>query len=125
MSLFSPVVRQHLLGFKHPFCMLTRIDRKSSTMRSTPITHHISLEAKFTLQKIVLRLAVLAAVGLVQAIVAAHHTGNANLDSLCERPQIQLMHRAVIDVGAHALDSGAIGVGRWLSLSLLFVADVV
>ena len=48
-------------------------------MCCAPVGHYVALETEFALEDIVEYLAVLAAVGLVQSVIAAHHLGWAVL----------------------------------------------
>lgn len=57
---------------------------------------------------------ILASVGIVNQIVAAHDTTDASLDGLSKGPEVNLVNGSVVDVG---------GSGR--TVVLLFVANVM
>ncbi len=98
------------------------------------------LKPKFCFQQAVLRLAIGAAVGVVDTIVRAHDIPRAGLDrvlkwpggnivsaeaqersiSPCYEPKIQFMHCFIVDIGRHRGN-----IALRVSVRLLFVPDKV
>jgi hypothetical protein len=94
-------------------------------MRGTPVRHHISLESQLSFQHTVQYLAVFASVGLVQAVVAAHHR-NSRLHSSSEGPKVQFVQCAIVHITRYCLD-GRVASFRCtgIPLSLLFISNVM
>jgi hypothetical protein len=82
------------------------------------------LESEFGLQKTIQSLAVLTAIGVVDAIVRAHDGGTAGQNSILERPEVQLVHGLVINVGRDCRDIHAVFHSR-VSICLLFIQNVM
>jgi hypothetical protein len=61
-------------------------------MRSVPVGHDEALEGEFVFQQTILRLAVLAAVASVDALVGAHDRGSACSHGIGERPKVCFVH---------------------------------
>lgn len=95
-------------------------------MRGTPVRHHISLESQLSFQYTVQYLAVFASVGLVQAVVAAHHRGDSRLHSSNEGPKVQFVQCAIVHITRHCLDDRVASVRcTGIPPSVLFVSDVM
>jgi hypothetical protein len=88
-----------------------------------PVRHHVALEAQFLFQKPVQELGVLARIGLVNSIVAAHYRGYASSHSIGERPEIELVHRSVVYIRRNGFHDFAAWSRTGVSLGLLFVPD--
>lgn len=61
-------------------------------MRSIPVGHDEALESEFLFQQTVLRLAVLAAIASVDALVGAHDRGSACSHGIGKRPEVRFVH---------------------------------
>lgn len=113
-------------------------------MVCSPIAHHKALEAELILQQIVEGVAILAAIAVVDSarkkipvvsdssntasdtlsnslIVATHDRSCASPNSICERPQIQLVHRDIVQICRNR--GSEIGRRCTLSEVLLLVHD--
>ena len=100
----------------------TCLSTSNTGMLSDPIGHNKALEAKFVFQKLVHQMAILAAIAVVESLIAAHSGDGTSFHSILERPQIQLMHRLVIDIRRNrSILSGA--ETRLHAVRLLFVAE--
>jgi hypothetical protein len=86
---------------------------------------YVTLETKLVFKETIQCLAVLASIRTIDPIVRAHERGDTALDSVLERPEIDLMHCAVIDVGRNGFDSLALIVGRRVALRFLLVSDII
>ena len=70
----------------------TGICGRHTGMRSIPVGHDEALESKFLFQQTILRLAVLAAVASVDALVGAHDRGSACSHGIGKRPKVRFVH---------------------------------
>ena len=97
-------------------------------MRCAPIGHDITLEAELVLENAIEGLAVLAAIRSVNSTIYFHivnkrvmsmlcgtcllirtHNGrDASLNRVLERPEVDFVHGAVIDVGGDCFDRFAV-----------------
>lgn len=109
----------------------TRLNRGNTTVGAHPVGHDVALEAELGLQDAVQGLGVLAGVGAVDALVAAHDTGDTSANGVGEGPDVELVDGTVFDVGRDGhlllfvgLVVGIEGVLR-VALSLLLVHDPV
>jgi hypothetical protein len=73
-------------------------------------------ETELGLQDTVLSLAVLTGIRAVKSLVRAHERSSASLDSVGERPEVELVQGPVVHVGRDSLlhnsvESGIRGVG--------------
>lgn len=107
----------------------TILDRRDARVNRAPIGHDVALEAKFFLEKTVLGLRVFASVASVQPLVGAHEAGSPGMNSVGERPKVDLVHGTVIDVGRQSfkfdIRDGTVHLVGGVTLSLLFVSDEV
>ena len=93
----------------------------------------VPLEPQLLFQQAVECLAVLATIASVDSIVGAHYRRNTAMHRVLERPQVRLVHSAVVDVRRDSLDGGTgdaaengrVGSTGGVPLRLLLVADVV
>ena len=93
----------------------------------------VPLEPQLFLQQAVEGLAVLAAIAPVNSVVGAHDRRNTAMHRILERPQVCLVHGAVVDVRRDSLDgragdaaeNGRVRSTRGVPLRLLLVANVV
>ena len=92
---------------------------------SIPIRHDESLEAKLTLQDVVLEVRVLADLGVVDLVVRAHDGSSSSTDGVGERPQVELVQSLVIQVGADGIDEAKVLKVTGLAEVLLLVHDEV
>lgn len=67
-------------------------------MNRTPVRHNVALETKLGLEQTILSGRVLAAIGAVDALVAAHEGSGLGLDGVGEWPQVELVHGTVVEV---------------------------
>lgn len=107
----------------------TGIRTTNTTLMLKPITHHKPFKRHLRLQEPVQHLAVLARVGVVDALVRAHDARGAGLDGIVERPEVELVHGLVVDVGGQGLvvcEGGELFdlAGRFAG-GFLFVGDEV
>ena len=56
-----------------------------------PVTDNETLETKFVLEDVVLKVGVLASVAVVDLVVGAHDRASAGADSIGERPCVKLV----------------------------------
>ena len=56
-----------------------------------PVTDNETLETKFILEDVVLKVGVLASVAVVDLVVGAHDRASAGADSIGERPCVELV----------------------------------
>jgi hypothetical protein len=74
-------------------CRLNAVDE------GRPVRDDRALEVELLLDEPVEELRVRAALRLVDLVVRAHDRRDARVDGLGERPEVELVHRAVVDVG--------------------------
>lgn len=110
-------------------------------MLCLPVRKNETLETKLVLEEVVLDVRVLARVGVVDLVssqqssaelqallitylvVRAHNTGCSSTNSISKRPQVQLVHGNIINVGAQRCLQ--VTGRRSLTEVLLFISDVV
>lgn len=100
-------------------------DRGDTTMNRAPITHDISLESQLRLQNPVLSFAVLAGIGVINAVVRAHNRSTSGTKGLSKRPCIDFVNGLVIDVGGDGFGSLALCISAWVAVGLLLIRDVM
>lgn len=89
-------------------------------MLSIPIQHHESFETKLGLENTVHKLAVLAAIGVVDAVVRAHDRCHASFNAVHEWPEVIFVQSLVIYIGRSCLNTKVRA-----SIRFLFVGNEV
>ena len=89
------------------------------------VDEKLTLEAEFGLQQPIQGLAVLATIGVVDALIRTHYRRTTSQNGIIERPEIQLMHSFVVNVGRHSLGILSLLIVTGISVCLLLVSDVV
>ena len=92
---------------------------------SVPVGHDESLEAELTLQDVVLEVRVLADLRIVDLVVGAHDGASTGADGVGKRPEVQLVERLVVDVGADGIDKAKVLKDAGLAEVLLLVHEEV
>jgi hypothetical protein len=85
---------------------------------SIPVEKHESIKRQLGLENAVHKLAILASVCAVNAVVRAHDRGDTSSDAVDKGPEVVLVQSLVVDVGGNSLDSEV-----RTSESLLFIGD--
>lgn len=94
-------------------------------MLGIPIRHHISLEAELFLEQPIKGLAVLASVRVVDALVGAHDRSTPGQYGVLERPEVQLVHRLIVNVGRNRLHIFSLVIGFGVAVNFLLVGNEV
>jgi hypothetical protein len=79
-------------------------------MLREPVGHDEPLKSELSLQQAVQDLAVGARVGVVHAVIRAHDIGGSGMYAVSKRPEVELMHGLIINVGRDGLDAVVLGV---------------
>jgi len=93
----------------------------NTRMMSSPIRHNKSLEAELAFKEMVESVAVGTPIRVVDLVVTAHHGSRASTDGISERPEVQLVHSHIIDVGGDGVGDVVSVAGRFNRLTEVFL----
>lgn len=74
-------------------------------MLRIPIKQDKTVKVQLALEDAIHELAVFAAVGVVDAVVGAHHRGDSSVNTVHEWPQIEFMQRFVVYIGRSSFNT--------------------
>ena len=72
--------------------------RIETTVLRRPIRNHEALEVELAFEHPIDSLAVLAGISVVDPVITAHYATDPGMNRILEWPQVELVHRPIIDI---------------------------